>query len=474
MKDIIQQIAVRMVERVLESLQNEGIRSIGEAVRRIQPVANEAVLEIVSAAIEQIDAAVIAASRERKLDGLRIQQRDVPRTVLTELGELRYTRTYFETADGEYCYPTDALIGVSAYERLTKELCATLVQQASVTSMDKAAKNVGVTVSRQTVNNKVLALRQVATEAERVADTPKELHLFADEDHVHLHSGRSAIVPLVTVTEGIDSTSKRHKTINAVHFEGYGMDNGAFLENISAFLCEKYDMEQVKQIYLHGDGGTWIKRAKDVFPDVNCVMDGFHLQKWLRKLSHLKGVSPYMGAIYKSIREDDFATFVDYCARIDQQQDEIGHAQLKEQVNFIQNHWEAIVKRMQNEVCGSCTEPLVSHVLSERLSRNPLAWSEDGLRQMAMLRVYTQNGGVVTAKDIRVSRSKAERSSDKAALYDGFARYRQYADKQIDAFLNAKRDWSIFETPSLRFGKLDGTGMLLAAFGRDHGILPSA
>lgn len=474
MKDSIQQIAVKMVERVLEILQNEGISSVGETVRRIQPVANEAVLEIVSAAIEQIDAAVMSASGERKLDGLRIQQRDVPRTVSTQLGELRYARTYFETADGGYCYPTDALIGVSAYERLTKELCAELVQQAATTSMEKAAKNTGIAVSRQTVNNKVLALRQVATEAERVQETPKELHLFADEDHVHLQTGRSAIVPLVTVTEGIDSTSKRHKTINAVHFEGYGMDNGAFLESISAFLYEKYDMEQVKRIYLHGDGGAWMERAMDVFPEVIRVMDGFHLQKRFRKLSHLKGALPYLGAVYRSIRENDFTTFVDYCGRIDRQQDEIGHAQLKEQINFIQNRWEAIVNRMQNEVCGSCTEPLVSHVLSERLSRDPLAWSEDGLRQMAMLRVYTQNGGVVRAKDVRVSRSKAERSSDKAALYDGFARYRQYADKQIDAFLNAKRDWSVFETPSLRSSKLDGTGMLLAAFGREHGVLHSA
>ena len=92
---------------------------------------------------------------------------------------------------------------------------------------------------------------------------------------------------------------------------------------------------------------------------------------------------------------------------------------------------------------------------------------------MAMLRVYTRNGGIVRAKDIRVSRSKAQRSSDKATLHNGFARYRQYANKQMDTFLNAKRDWSIFDASPLRSGKLDGTGMLLATFGRDHGVLPS-
>ena len=58
-------------------------------------------------------------------------------------------------------------------------------------------------------------------------------------------------------------------------------------------------------------------------------------------------------------------------------------------------------------------------------------------------------------------------------MHNGFARYRQYADKQIETFLNGKRDWSIFDAPPLPSGKLDGTGMLLAAFGRDHGVLPS-
>ncbi|MDO4549278.1 MAG: hypothetical protein Q4D04_14400, partial [Clostridia bacterium] len=68
---------------------------------------------------------------------------------------------------------------------------------------------------------------------------------------------------------------------------------------------------------------------------------------------------------------------------------------------------------------------------------------------------------------------KAQRGSDKAAMHNGFVRYRQYADKQIDTFLNAKRDWRIFDASPLRSGKLDGTGMRLAAFGRDHGALPS-
>ena len=463
--NIIQQIAVKMVEQVFENLSENGIHSIGQTANQLLGIAKSAASEILSAAIEQMDIALVEANQARRTDGLRIKQRNVPRTLLTDLGELRYERTYFETKQGHRCYLVDHLIGVEPYERLSKELCAQLVQQTAGKSMEKAAKDLQVAVSRQTVNNKVLALKEVAVEAEPAQETPKVLHLFADEDHAHLKNGRTAIVPLVTVTEGIDASQKRHQTIRAVHFEGYGVENERFFENISSFLNEKYRMEQVETVYVHADGGTWIRAVQDWLPNVQFVMDGFHLEKRLRQISRLEGAAPYVGAIRQSMREDQLSKFVAYCARIREKLDERGRGTLADNEDFIRKHWGAVVLRIRNEVCGSCTEPLVSHVLSQRLSRNPLAWSEHGIRQMAMLRVYVKNGGAVAAKDIRVSRSKTDLDRDRAAFKDGFVRYRDYADKQIDAFLSAKPDWSIFERSLLPSGKLDGVALIRKAWG---------
>lgn len=471
---IIQQIAVKLVEAVLRTIENEGVSSIGRTTRLLLNIVKPAVLEIVKAAIEQVDHALVEANKARREDGLRIKERNVPRTLLTDLGELCYERTYFETAEGQRCYLADHLIGVEAYERLTKELCAALVQQAANSSMGGAANHLGAQVSRQTVNNKVLAMKEVAVEAVREEETPRKLHLFADEDHVHMKNGSNAIVPLVTVTEGINATKKRHKTVNAIHFEGYGISNESFFENISSFLNERYCMDQVDTVYVHADGGQWIQAVCDWLPNVKFVMDGFHLEKRLRQIGRLEGAASYMGAIRKAIQGDHFERFISYCARIHDKLDEQGRKRLSENVNFIQNHWDAVVLRMRNEVCGSCTEPLVSHVLSKRLSRNPLAWSEHGLRQMAMLRVYTLNGGVVTAKDIRVSRSKAQLENDQVSFKGGFAKYRAYADKQIDVFLNNKPDWSVFDKPLFLNGKVDATFMLRKAYGQMRDTTASA
>ena len=474
MNTIIQQITVKLIEEITEDLQERGIGNIGQTAKRLLDKAKSAMLDILQASIHQMDLALVAASKERRKDSLRIKERDVPRSIITDLGELCYERTYFETAKGERCYLLDHLIGVEAYERLTKELCASLVQQAAEQSMEKAAKNLGAAVSRQTVNNKVLALREVAADAVRKESTPVELHIFMDEDHVHMKNGRCAMVPLLTVTEGIDVTKKRHKTINAVHFEGYGVATASFFENVSSFLHEAYRMEEVERIYIHADGGRWIYGISDWIPNAIFVMDGFHLQKRLRQMGNLSGAAPFMGALRKSIRDNDFGRFADCCAGIREKQDDLGRKRFAEHADFLRNHWDSVVLRMQNEICGSCTEPLVSHVLSARLSRNPLAWSEHGLRQMAMLRVFVKNGGVVTAKDIRVSRSKADLDKDKKAHEFGFVKYRDYADQQVGDFLQERFDWSIFDNELHRSSKLDGTTVLLKAYGQLRDVVASA
>ena len=468
MKTIITQITAKVVEEILKIIEENGISDIGNTAESLLSVLKGGALELLSAVIEETDSAVLNAKKERKLDGITVKQRKVPRTVVTSLGELNYKRTYFKIADGSMAYLTDQLIGIEPFERVTKELCAELVQNTASMSMQKAAMVTGAPVSRQTVNNKVLSMKEVVTEVSRVENTPSELHIFADEDHVHLRPRRSAIVPLVTVTEGIDvSNPKRHKTISPVHFQGYGMDNHTFVDNVVAAIYEKYDMEKVERVYIHADGGSWMKTFGTLMPNAVFVMDGFHLEKYLKKLFRLNGAAPYSGIVRKAIREDNFEAFAGYISSISEKQDEKGQENLYELVNYFQNNWDCIVERMNGTHCGSCTEPLISHTLSERLSRNPLAWSKEGLSKMAMLRIFEENGGKVTAEHIRISRNKSDRKKDFNALKNGLEIYNKYAEKQVKSVFGGKHDWSIFEgdnTPAaFSYGKLTGTTILLKA-----------
>lgn len=468
METIITQITANVVEDILKNIYENGISDIGKTAESLMTVLKEGALEILSAAVTETDKAVLAAKKERKIDGITVKQRNVPRTVVTSLGNLTFKRTYFTLPDGTMAYLTDQLIGIEPFERVTRELCAELVQNTASMSMQRSLDVTGAPVSRQTVNNKLLSMRNVVTEVSRVRNTPSELHIFADEDHVHLRPKRSAIVPLVTVTEGIDTSNpKRHKTISPVHFQGYGMDNHTFVENVVAAIYEKYDMDRVEKVYIHADGGNWIKSLGNLMPNAIFVMDGFHLEKYFKKLFRLNGAAPYSGIVRKAVRENNFEAFAGYITSIGEKQDEIGKKTLYQIVNYFQNNWDSAVERMKGTYCGSCTEPLISHTLSERLSRNPLAWSKEGLAKMAMLRVFTENGGKVTAEQIRISRCKNDRSKDFCALKKGLEIYNKYAEAQVKSVFGGKHDWSFFEkssTPAaFSYGKLTGTTILLKA-----------
>ena len=98
---------------------------------------------------------------------------------------------------------------------------------------------------------------------------------------------------------------------------------------------------------------------------------------------------------------------------------------------YLFSHWEEIRNRVVLNIPGSCTEGQVSHVLSERFSRNPMGWSQESLCKLSKLRVYRCNGGKLTGKDIKPKEMQE--------------RYLEYADRFIREQITGEYDWSIFE-----------------------------
>ena len=467
----IQQIVVRAVEEICKTIQDFGLEDVGKLTKALVPASTRMTLEIVQSCIEEMDQSLVCAAKaQRRQDGITVKERAVERTVTTELGDLHYRRTYFALPDGSYAYILDHLIGVEAYERFSKELIADVLQAATVKSYQHAIDSTKQEMSRQTVHNRLAALDDLAMPVERVDETPETLDIFADEDHVHLTPKGKAIVPLVTITEGMDTSNpKRHKTINPIHLAAFGMTAEAFRENVNAVLTERYDLDKVKQINVHGDGAPWIEALQQLIPHSRLVLDGYHLEKELRSFLRLEGAKQYASALRQTMREDDgYEAFERYCESIFQRQTtEKGQEKVREFVEYCANRWSAIVTRMSKKTCGSCTEPQVSHVLSDRLSRNPIAWSREGLNRMTMLVVYTKNGGKVHSEDVRI---RVNREARIGFREDGYATYRDYAIKQANEVLKAKHDWSIFEHECADLGKVDWIYMLRKSLGSQQSL----
>ena len=313
----------------------------------------------------------IALDLVEKITKKLFKEKNRKRSILTELGTLNLPRDYFfdKTCD-RYVFVLDAMLGLQRYERISGNVRTRLVTEACEVSYAKSAQIVtGGSVSRQSVGNAIRKLTILEKEPDWIEKKKvKELHVYADEDHVHLQKPKKEagkkgkIVPLVSVTEGTESNGRRRKTICPMHFVDEHFDSKALWNTVEG---------------------------------------------------------------------------------------------------YIRNNWEEIVRRKRLDIPGSCTEGQISHVLSERFSRDPMGWSEECLGKLSQARVYLKNGGTLTKEDFKGKDEKL----------NGKEKYREYAQRMMKEAGEGCFDWSIFEKPIIPMDKASGTQILIESLGESRNIL---
>ena len=163
----------------------------------------------------------------RKKEGLIIKEKDRSRQILTKLGMIEWKRDYYYDKTRErYVFPLDHMLGVRSYERIGDEVSAQLLNRAAEVSYARSSDIVtGGTVSRQSVRNHLIKADIPEKEPASEHKSVSELHLYADEDHVHMQkTGKkkgkeNRIVPLITVTEGtIPVDCRRNQTLRPMYF----------------------------------------------------------------------------------------------------------------------------------------------------------------------------------------------------------------------------------------------------------------
>jgi len=472
MENIIQQIVTDTVLNFLHYFEANGLGTLDKMTEDLKLISDDMARRSLMAFIESSDKAICEAKKERKEDGVTVHQRNVERTLFTALGNFTYRRTYFDTEFGKV-YLLDNILGVNPYDRIDAGVSAKIVNTAAMHSYGRSASIItGGNVSRQSAWNKAMNTGEVAYIPKRVECTPEALHIFADEDHVSLQDGTNTIVTLVTVCAGKQAVCKgRNELIEPFHVQGYGMDKGTLWEYVYALCAEKFDMDLVDNVFIYGDGAAWIKGGLDVFPDAVYSLDAFHFRKRMRSLFSGEIGSKFTLKAFAAVSNDDKASFEAtaksmLAALLDTMPEGSTQEKKAERINdnigFIVNNWEGIQNSCTPGVIGSCTEALVSHILSERFSRNPMGWSKRGLSKLAMIRIYVLNGGeVMPADTISWKHSdRRDRVADKIERYDNIVKL-----QHDDIFKDAK-SWRWFEVDSKISGKTTGTKVALDALGK--------
>ena len=467
MEHIIQQIAGKLTEKITERLLLERRFDIDDFSKTALEDCKMAAIQIAETVYSEMNLAVREDKETRLEQGLLMKEKERKRQILTELGEFNIERDYYyDRKKKSYVFPLDQLLGIEPRDRISSGLSAELVALSTEHSYAQSSKLMTKgRVSRQTVRNKILK----APDLEKLPNCEekkkvRELHIFADEDHVHLQKPgkakgkKSRMVPLVTVTEGVKRKTGRHNTINPVHFVDSAFSSKAIWEDVEGFVNLQYDMESVEKIYIHGDGAAWIKSGTNSFSNAEHIIDGYHLGKYLRALNNSFPKQRARQTLENAIKGNNKEKADEFFVKLAAEASDPKKTKLLEYAkSYFNSNWDGIVGRRTLDIPGSCTEGQVSHVLSCRFSRNPMGWSNAGLGKLSKLRVYKKNGGKIKAEHFKETYVNSEQI---------LPLYRSALENVAGSF-----DWSIFEGGSKTIYAHSGTQELLKLMGRQRSII---
>lgn len=339
-------------------------------------------------------------------------QRNDKRTVISSVGDITFDSTYYRNIqDGTYHYLVEEIIGLDSHERFTEEAEAVLLTEALKTSYSEAARCLPSKqkITKTTVMNKVHGItKEIPLSEPLEKKSCKYLFIEADEDHVAEQHGRwskkednsSFISKLAYVYEYKQPTKTckaRKELVNTFYFGGvYSGSDGVekFWSNVQTFIEMNYNQDDLKRVYISGDGATWIKQGAEYLNKALFCADKFHMMKYINAASNqmLDEKDIAKSNIYRLLHKRDKKGFINYTDEM------LACATNQEPIyalqTFVLGNWSAVMRTFHSKIVDGCSaESHVSHILSDRLSSRPMGWSKRGADRMSKLRCYEKNYG---------------------------------------------------------------------------------
>lgn len=255
----------------------------------------------------------------------------------------------------------------------------------------------------------------------------------------------------MVLSEGKEQIYKyRSRLKNRISFATVTKSNEEFWSEVLGYITQRYDMSKVKCIYIHADGGAWIKKSEEIIPNAKVYLDEFHIRKYLRKLPKEKEYQEIVKEIYKSL---DMNIKEEFTAQTEKLNDMISDKKIQKKIEgvrkYIENNWEAVINRLSKEITGSCTEAMNDHICAERISYHGCSWSRYNLEKLMTARTYILNGGVISPENIDKEKCIIEKDENGHRKLKHFepqekSLYAKYFEQQFNT-KNQSLDFSMFD-----------------------------
>ena len=188
MECIIHQMTLNLAKKLMEIFKNDKKIGLDEQTSAALEESKKFSIQVVETVIQHKNEEIRANKSQRKEWGLVLKEKERPRNILTELGMVQLFRDYYyDKQQACYVTPLDTLLKIRPYERIGDKVSARLVREATDMSYAQSARVVtNGQVSRQSVRNCILRCYLPEKEESEKKRNVSELHIYADEDHVHL------------------------------------------------------------------------------------------------------------------------------------------------------------------------------------------------------------------------------------------------------------------------------------------------
>lgn len=326
------------------------------------------------------------------------------RSIVTLFGLVTYTRTEYQNKlTGEcFCY-VDRKLGLEKRIRYDPVVCCLAYEMyANHNSMIKVGKELGdriygfsldrkrnlEAIPRQTIWRMLNRFKEISVPIVPRVSTPDILYIMADEKYIALQGKDKPSTKLMNKLgvcfEGLKEDNYR-PSLNKPYYFYY--QDGNFWSQLFDSISQMYDINQIKELYILGDGASWIKAGTHEFDRSYFGLCKFH---FLQTVNHITDDSKMKHIII------DYAIHHDYrnLKKLFQTLLDDNHSRkevLQQKFDYILNNLSGIRIMYSKVKIGCPMEQAIQHVLQSPFTSIPKAYSHKYLPSYISSRISHQN-----------------------------------------------------------------------------------
>lgn len=350
------------------------------------------------------------------------------RSLITVFGEISFLRTEYVHRDtnSPYCY-IDRKLAIKSRQRYdccieakVKELYANhnsmikvgeIIGESTFASFSLDSTRKYHALPRQTVYNLLHRTGKITVDPKPMKKTPKTIYIMADEKWVPIQEKndekdgekKKTAKEMVKVaicfenkeplyTKKGDKTS-RNRLKNKFVISTCSSERINFWEYVLDELSKRYDLNEIKNIYILGDGASWIKSGAITLSmpsvKVKYALDRFHAVQAINRMTTDEVFREVLKQYLYSLQKEEF----DAVADIAKSYLETDEQKNKFDINleYVHTHWSAFKVMCQEVKIGCAMEQAISHIIASVFTSVPKAYGRKNLPIYLSSRILHEN-----------------------------------------------------------------------------------